>query len=192
MQENTPYVIYSESTPNPHVMKFVANKLLAKHSKEVLDISQTGRSTLLRQLFSFPFVEEIFISSNYISIKKNNNIEWMDVTNQIRIFIQDELNKNTKIYEPVPRNLKVKNKGKEMTKFLLQVEKVIDNTIRPSIQMDGGDIEIVSCEDGVLQIFLKGACSGCPSSQMTLKNGIEVLLKNEFPEKINTVVAINN
>ena len=116
----------------------------------------------------------------------------MDVTNQIRIFIQDELNKNTKIYEPVPRNLKVKNKGKEMTKFLLKVDKVLDNTIRPSIKMDGGDIENVSCDDGVLQIFLKGACSGCPSSQMTLKNGIEVLLKNEFPEKINTVVAVNN
>ena len=77
------------------------------------------------------------------------------------------------------------------SKFINEIQQIIDDRIRPGIQMDGGDIELISCKNGVVELFLKGACSGCPSSQMTLKSGIEVLLKEKFPDKINTVIAIN-
>jgi len=187
---NTPFIIYSESTPNPAVMKFVANKQLANSSKECLNIEDTQQGTLLRKLFSFPFIKEIFISSNYISIKKHNIVEWSEITNQIRIFIQEELNTSTPIYKPNSKPLK--NLNNKKSKLVIDIENEINLSIRPNIQMDGGDIEIISCQHGILKVFLKGACSGCPSSQVTLKNGIETLLKDKFPNKIKEVIAINN
>ena len=190
MSNKTPYIIYSKSTPNPSVMKFVANKLLIKNSKECLSIKDTEEATLLRKLFSFPFIKELFISSNYISIKKHNIVDWSEITNQVRIFIQEELNNNIAIYKP--NSEPIKNQNNKKSKLILDIENEINLSIRPSIQMDGGDIEIISCEKGVLKVFLKGACSGCPSSQITLKNGIESLLKDKFPNTIKEVIAINN
>ena len=186
----TPFIIYSESTPNPAVMKFVANKTLATSTKECLTIEETHQGTLLRKLFSFPFIKELFISANYISIKKHDVVEWNEITNQVRIFIQEELNNNTSIYKP---NTEIKkNLSSENSKLIMDIENEINLSIRPSIQMDGGDIEIISCENGLLKVFLKGACSGCPSSQITLKNGIESLLQQKFPDVIKEVIAINN
>ena len=188
----TPYIIYSESTPNPAVMKFVSNKLLASEAKEYLDINATEKSTLMRKLFTFPFVKEIFISNNYISVKKHDTVNWMDITNQLRILIQESLNNDIIIYT---KNKAKKNKNKSMpkkSKIMIQIEQILDQHIRPGIQMDGGDIELFSFNNGVLKVFLKGACSGCPSSQMTLKNGIETLLKDKLPEQITEVVAIND
>ena len=188
----TPYIIYSESTPNPAVMKFVSNKLLVSEAKEYLDINATEKSTLMRKLFTFPFVKEIFISNNYISVKKHETVNWMDITNQLRILIQESLNNDIIIYS---KNKPKKNKNKSMhkkSKIMIQIEQILDQHIRPGIQMDGGDIELFSFNNGVLKVFLKGACSGCPSSQMTLKNGIETLLKDKLPEQITEVVAIND
>ena len=188
----TPYIIYSESTPNPAVMKFVSNKLLASEAKEYLDINATEKSTLMRKLFTFPFVKEIFISNNYISVKKHETVNWMDITNQLRILIQESLNNDIIIYS---KNKPEKNKKKSMhkkSKIMIQIEQILDQHIRPGIQMDGGDIELFSFNNGILKVFLKGACSGCPSSQMTLKNGIETLLKDKLPEQITEVVAIND
>ena len=185
-----PFIIYSESTPNPSVIKFVANQVLTENSRECLSLQDTKEGTLLRKLFSFPFVKEIFISSNYISIKKHNSIDWIDVTNQIRIFIQDELNSQTQI--DILNIQTPKSQKNKISKLMVEIEKVIDSNIRPSIQLDGGDVELISCENGILKLLLRGACSGCPSSQMTLKNGIETLLKEKFPKNINEVIAINN
>ena len=190
MTTKMPFVIYAESTPNPDVMKFVSNKMLTTESKECLAINDAERWPLLQNIFQFPFVKEIFIASNYISIKKHRTVEWFDISNQVRIFIQDQLNNDVKI------NLfsDVKEKAKstvKKSKLTLDIEEILETSIRPSIQMDGGDIELISCKDGIIKVFLKGACSGCPSSQMTLKNGIEVLLKEKFPNKIKEVVAIN-
>ena len=189
MNNKTPFIIYAESTPNPSVMKFVSNQMLTKKSQEYLNIKDTSEGTLLRKLFSFPFVKEIFISTNYISIRKHDSIDWVDVTNQIRIFIQEELNNQIEVDKLTNKKINVKNKK---SKLILEIEKVIDDNIRTNIQMDGGDIEVISCENGVLKLLLQGACSGCPSSQITLKNGIEHLLKQQFPKSINEVIAIND
>ena len=189
MPKEYPYAIYSESTPNPLVMKFVANKILSDYTKECKSINDTGANTLLRKLFSFPFIQEVFISQNYISVKKHTSIEWGDVTNQLRMFIQEELNNKTKILAPNIKKLKTTNKN---SKLLEQINTTIETEIRPSIQMDGGDIEIISLEHKVLKVFLKGACSGCPSSQITLKEGIQKLLQEKYPDQISEVIALNN
>ena len=189
MNKKMPFIIYAESTPNPSVMKFVANQILTKKSQEYLDVEDTSKGTLLRKLFTFPFVKEIFISTNYISIRKHESIDWVDVTNQIRMFIQEELNNQIEVDKLSNTKLNVNQKK---SKLILEIEKVIDENIRTNIQMDGGDIEVISCENGVLKLLLQGACSGCPSSQITLKNGIENLLKERFPKSINEVIAIND
>ena len=191
MSNNMPFIIYAESTPNPDVMKFVSNKILAEETKECLNKKDSEGWPLLHDIFQFPFVKEIFISNNYISIKKNSSVDWLDITNQIRIFIQEKLNAGVKICVSNTIKKDLKKSPVIKSEFTLEVEEVIQARIRPNIQMDGGDIEVVSCKDGVVQVFLKGACSGCPSSQMTLKNGIELLLKEVFPNKIKEVIAIN-
>jgi len=190
LEQKLPFIIYSESTPNPSVVKFVSNKLLSKHTKECLNSSDANGWPLLEKLFLFPFVSEIFINTNYISIKKHKTIEWEEITNQIRLFIQTELNNNTEVCI-IDIEKKIKKFPKK-NKIALEIEDVINEYIKPSIEMDGGDIELVSFNEGVVKVFLKGACSGCPSSQITLKNGIEVLLKEKFPNKIEEVIAINN
>ena len=189
MNKKTPFIIYAEATPNPSVMKFVSNQILTRKSQEYLNVKDTAEGTLLRKLFSFPFVKEIFISTNYISIRKHDSIDWVDVTNQIRIFIQEELNNQIKVDKLT--NKKIDTQPSK-SKLILEIEKVIDDNIRTNIQMDGGDIEVISCENGVLKLLLQGACSGCPSSQITLKNGIEHLLKQQFPKRIKEVIAIND
>jgi len=191
MSEKIPFIIYAESTPNPSVMKFVSNKILTETTKEITNIQEASGWPLLQQIFEFPFVKEIFISNNYISIKKHDTAEWTHITNQVRIFIQDKLNSNIPICENKQLEKESVNIKKNKSKLERQIEDVINTNIKPNIQMDGGDIELVSCVNKTVKVFLKGACSGCPSSQMTLKHGIETLLKERFPNKINEVIAIN-
>ena len=190
MSTKTPYIIYSESTPNPDVMKFVSNKTLTDKSIEYLKIEDTESNTLIRKIFSLPFIKEIFISKNYLSVKKHKNIDWIDVTNQLRILIQESLNKGV-IVVSKKKIIKAKKPAKSNSKLLKRIDEILDVFIRPGIHMDGGDIELIECTDGVLKVFLKGACSGCPSSQMTLKNGIETILKEKMPNEVKEVVAIN-
>jgi Fe-S cluster biogenesis protein NfuA len=190
MGTTSPYIIYSESTPNPDVMKFVSNKILTDKSIEYLKIEDTENNTLIRKIFSLPFIKEIFISKNYISVKKHNNIDWIDVTNQLRILIQESLNKGVIIIGQ-KKKIKVKKTKKSNSILLKKIDEILDEFIRPGIHMDGGDIELIECTGGVLKVFLKGACSGCPSSQMTLKNGIEAILNDKIPNEVKEVVAIN-
>ena len=171
-------------------MKFVSNKILTDKSIEYLKIEDTENNTLIRKIFSLPFIKEIFISKNYISVKKHNNIDWIDVTNQLRILIQESLNKGVIIIGQ-KKKIKVKKTKKSNSILLKKIDEILDKFIRPGIHMDGGDIELIECTGGVLKVFLKGACSGCPSSQMTLKNGIEAILKDKIPNEVKEVVAIN-
>ena len=191
MNKQIPYIIYSESTPNPAVMKFVSNKILTEKSIEITNPKDTNDWPLLEKIFQFPFVQEIFISNNYISIKKSPNVEWSHISNQIRIFIQDALNSDIKICSNKQAMLSSANKKENLTTIEIKIEEIINTQIKPNIQMDGGDIELVSCKNKIVKVFLKGACSGCPSSQMTLKQGIETLLKEKFPNHVDEVIAIN-
>ena len=190
------YTIYAESTPNPTTMKFVANKKLVDHSVEAKSPEEAKKINIAQKLFMFPFVENVFLSNNFISITKNRSVEWEDIAMQLREFILDFINNNKiEILDNSKNNSinlnktkKIKQSNKEIDSKIISL---IDNYIKPAVESDGGAIEFHSFENGTVTVVLKGSCSGCPSSQATLKNGVEQLLKDKVGDKIKEVVALN-
>ena len=197
------YSIYAESTPNPEVMKFVSNRMLADKSLEFLNPSEAKKIPMIQKIFSLPFVESIFLSSNFISIKKTSNLEWGEIILELRNFITKILNEDD--IQNYTENIEIEKEKKLSNKEDINAEKknityseieqdivgLLNEYIRPAVEGDGGAIEFDSFSDGIVKVILKGACSGCPSSTATLKNGIESLLKQKLGEGIKEVVAIN-
>jgi len=197
------FTIYMESTPNPEVMKFVANKILTEDSIELLNNKNSDQVPLAMELFKFPFIKSIFISYNFISITKNNDIDWYDISTEVRQFINNYLNKNGfvnnfKSSADIEADLKNDNiiqhkliDTENLSDFEKNIVSIIDQYIQPAVAADGGSIVFKSFEDGVVYVILKGACSGCPSSTITLKQGIENLLKQKLGNDIKEVMAYN-
>lgn len=197
------YTIYMESTPNPEVMKFVANKILTEDSIELLNNKNSNQVPLAMELFKFPFIKSIFISYNFISITKNNDIDWHEISTEVREFINNYLNKNGfvnnfKSSENIESQLKdddiIQHKQidtKNLSDFEKNIVSIIEQYIQPAVAADGGSIVFKSFEEGVVYVILKGACSGCPSSTITLKQGIENLLKQKLGNDIKEVMAYN-
>jgi len=197
------FTIYMESTPNPEVMKFVANKILTEDSIELLNNKNSDQVPLAKELFKFPFIKSIFISYNFISITKNNDIDWYDISTEVRQFINNYLNKNGfvnnfKSSADIEADLKKDNiiqhkliDTENLSDFEKNIVSIIDQYIQPAVAADGGSIVFKSFEDGVVYVILKGACSGCPSSTITLKQGIENLLKQKLGNDIKEVTAYN-
>ena len=197
------YSIYAESTPNPEVMKFVSNRMLADKSLEFLNPSEAKKIPMIQKIFSLPFVESIFLSSNFISIKKTSNLEWGEIILELRNFITKILNEDD--IQNYTENVEVEKESKVSDTKEINSEKknifyseiehdiigLLNEYIRPAVEGDGGAIEFDSFSDGIVKVILKGACSGCPSSTATLKHGIESLLKQKLGEDIKEVVAIN-
>ncbi|PIQ14778.1 MAG: NifU family protein [Flavobacteriales bacterium CG18_big_fil_WC_8_21_14_2_50_32_9] len=205
----SPYTFYAEMTPNPNTMKFVSNRWLITDEKtyEILANQRVGSpSPLAEKLFNFPFINGVFIASNFVTITKSDVIEWQDVVMELRDFIteymnseggiiikseflnQDEITSETEPKQTLTTEAKLPKK--EFTDFEEKIKVILDEYIRPAVENDGGAIELDSYENGVVKVILKGSCSGCPSSTMTLKAGIEQLLKNMLPE-VQEVEAIN-
>jgi len=195
------YSIYAESTPNPEVMKFVSNRMLADKSIEFLTDDDAKQIPMIHKIFSLEYVESVFLSSNFISIKKKNDIEWGEVLIEIRNFITTLLNEDdiqnytediiVKEKEEVklsPKNKQANNKRSDEENEIIQI---LDEYIRPAVEGDGGAIEFDSFSEGIVKVVLKGACSGCPSSTLTLKSGIESLLIQKLGDKVKEVVALN-
>lgn len=191
-----PVEIYAEVTPNPSVLKFVSNKKLVETDFEFKNIEEAKESQLAMELFNFPFVKEIFISENYVSITKYDIVEWNDVMTEIRSFIKEFIASGKTI---VNTNITETQKPKTETNFTnlddvsKQIINILDEYIKPAVAADGGNILFQSYEEKtkVVNVILQGACSGCPSSTITLKNGIENMLKQMIPGKIEEVVAVN-
>ena len=197
------YSIYAESTPNPEVMKFVSNRMLADKSLEFLKPSEAKKIPMVQKIFSLPFVESIFLSSNFISIKKTNNIEWGEIILELRNFITKTLNEDD--IQNYTENIEIEKDNNESEKKEVNSEKknityseieqdiigLLNEYIKPAVEGDGGAIEFDSFSDGIVKVILKGACSGCPSSTATLKHGIESLLQQKLGEEIKEVVSIN-
>jgi NFU1 iron-sulfur cluster scaffold homolog, mitochondrial len=197
------YSIYAESTPNPEVMKFVSNRMLADKSLEFLNPSEAKKIPMVQKIFSLPFVESIFLSSNFISIKKTNNIEWGEIILELRNFITKILNEDD--IQNYTENIEIEKEKKISEKKDINPEKknviyseieqdiigLLNEYIKPAVEGDGGAIEFDSFSNGIVKVILKGACSGCPSSTATLKHGIESLLKQKLGEEIKEVVSIN-
>lgn len=191
--------VYGETTPNPAVMKFVANKLLTKTMLECKSIDETKASPLAQELFKFPFVKEVFIDENYISITKYEITEWDEITLEIRTFIKEFL-ENGKV--AVDETLITETKSHEQQQETYfenldvtsqQIVNIIEEYIKPAVQGDGGNImfESFNENDKKVKVILQGACSGCPSSTFTLKNGIENMLKQMLNDNEIIVEAIN-
>ncbi|QTE21729.1 NifU family protein [Polaribacter cellanae] len=192
--------VYAEVTPNPSVMKFGTNKALTQTDVEFKNIDEASKSSpLALAIFNFPFVKEVFISDNYISITKYDMVEWNEVYGEVRTFIREYLAEGKTIIKELPREKIVAEGTKEIVQEVklegvsAQIVDILDEYIKPAVAGDGGNIAFRSYDEAnkVVSVVLQGACSGCPSSTATLKNGIENLLKEMLPNKINEVVAIN-
>ena len=195
--KKVPVTVYAESTPNPSVMKFVANKMLVDTIYEFKSVEETTNAPLANNLFNFPFVNEIFIDTNYISINKNEGVEWEEVVMEIREFIRAYIEDG----KGVINANQAQSSGfaasttpiENLDETSQEIIKIIEEYIKPAVASDGGNIlfDAYKPEDKSVHVVLQGACSGCPSSTITLKNGIENMLKEMLPGKVATVNAVN-
>lgn len=183
--------VYAESTPNPEAMKFVVNKyLLEEGSVEYTNVDQTGNSPLAKQLFAFSGINSVFINSNFVTLTKATNMDWYELIPIIRTFIKSFIENGEAVFTGPTEQ--VADVTIERTKTASAVEtkiiEALDEYVRPAVEQDGGAIHFKSFEEGVVTVVMKGSCSGCPSSAVTLKGGIERLLKQLIPE-VSEVVA---
>ena len=186
--------LYAESTPNPKVMKFVSNKLLTKKVYEVKKGKFKNGSKFINSIFSFDFVEQIFLNNNYISVTLSENYNWDSHVNNFRDFLKEKLEKEFDFSVVDKKEVGNNNSNNQsLDKVSRQIIKIIDEYIKPSVAMDGGNILFKKYypKEKLVEVVLQGACSGCPSSTFTLKNGIENMLKEMVPGKVEAVSAIN-
>lgn len=197
-----PVNVYAESTPNPAAMKFVSSVMLMPDgSVEFSSATECDSSPLARQLFSFSGVKGVFISSNFITVTKDGEIDWYEITGIIREFIRGYLMSGEKVFvsdpfknrqdpQSVAATVMSSSIGNSQSQGNIESEivKLLEEYVRPAVEQDGGAIHFRSFRDGVVTVALKGSCSGCPSSTLTLKSGIENLLKQMLPE-VTEVVA---
>ncbi|HUM66727.1 MAG TPA: NifU family protein [Chitinophagaceae bacterium] len=188
--------IYTEMTPNPETMKFVANKLLYPgKSIDFPDVESAKPSPLATELFGFPFVKAIFIASNFVTLTKTSETEdWQDVIPSIRQFLKEYLEEGKPIVnEEEVAAMKTDSSNTvaaDDDDVVKRIKELLDNYVRPAVEMDGGAIQFKSYEDGTVNLAMQGSCSGCPSSMITLKAGIEGMMKRMIPE-VKEVVAMS-
>ena len=191
--------VYAESTPNPGVLKFVANKKLVTTTYEFTSLDEAKSSEMATQLFHFPFVKSVFIDENYVSISKFDVAEWNDITFELREFIRTYIESGKEIVNPNAKIVKEKTAEALDTNYenlddtSKEIINILEEYVKPAVASDGGNIQFESydSETKTVKVILQGACSGCPSSTFTLKNGIETMLKEMMNGRVNTVEAIN-
>ncbi|MDN3664489.1 NifU family protein [Algibacter miyuki] len=197
--KKVPVTVYAESTPNPTVMKFVANKKIVAALFEFTSIDEAKLSPLATELFHFPFVKAVFMDENYVSITKYDMAEWNDITLELREFIRSYIENGKDIVVPGAVDTLKKSTEQQDTHFdtLDDVSKeiinILEEYVKPAVASDGGNIQFISYDkkNKNVSVLLQGACSGCPSSTYTLKSGIENMLKEMLPGKVEMVEAIN-
>ncbi|SFU57403.1 Fe-S cluster biogenesis protein NfuA, 4Fe-4S-binding domain [Pustulibacterium marinum] len=197
-KKQVPATVYAESTPNPAVMKFVSNKKLVTTIWEFKNIDEASHSPLAKSLFHFPFVKEVFLDENYVSITKYDMADWGDVTMELREFIRTYIADDKEIVnENAPKKKENEAISEEHFENLdttsQQIINIIEEYIKPAVASDGGNIlfKKYEKEDNRVSVVLQGACSGCPSSTFTLKNGIENMLREMLHNPEIKVEAIN-
>ncbi|MFN4315403.1 MAG: NifU family protein [Chitinophagaceae bacterium] len=187
--------IYTEMTPNPETMKFVANKLLYPgKSVDFPDAESAKPSPLATELFGFPFIKAVFVASNFVTLTKTSETEWQDVIPSIRQFLKDYLEEGKAVVNEEELAATRPSSSNEVAAddddVVKRIKELLDNYVRPAVEMDGGAIQFKSYEDGTVNLSMQGACSGCPSSMITLKAGIEGMMKRMIPE-VKEVVAMS-
>jgi Fe-S cluster biogenesis protein NfuA len=195
-----PVTIYAELTPNPSTMKFVANKYLLPSGESAnfnIKKDTIGFSPLAEELFNLPFVDGIFIASNFVTVTKTDNVSWDFITMQLREFIREWISDGKEILlksqeneEPSIPEVDISKLEFEESDLDHKIAALLDQYVRPAVANDGGAIDYLGYKDGKVTVLMKGSCAGCPSSTATLKGGIETLLKQHLPE-VQEVIAIN-
>lgn len=181
--------VYAEASPNPDSMKFVANLafLPSGVSVDYTNASEAEISPIAQTLFDFEYIERVFIASNFISVTKNAQTQWVEIIPELRGFIKKYLEEGNKVFTEMPQKKQVEQtegKTTDSTELETKIIELLDNYVRPAVEQDGGNIDFVSFKEGVVTVRLQGSCSGCPSATITLKSGIESLLKRMVPEVV--------
>ncbi|MFM7725139.1 MAG: NifU family protein [Flavobacteriales bacterium] len=205
-----PTAVYAEMTPNPAAMKFVADRALITGGLQIEYRSKSeakGSSALAEELFNFPFVTSVFISSNYVTVLKDESLGWEMIVQQLREYIREWLMENEVAVSAVSADLVNRTRETatgndtasktsatdyssfEPTEYDEEIRFLLHEYVRPAVESDGGAIDFMAYRDKKVYVQLKGSCSGCPSSTATLKGGIENLLKAKMPDIVEEVVA---
>ncbi len=181
-------MIQTETTPNPNSLKFLSEKVISSIGTEEFQKSNSKNlnNTFIKELLEFKGVELVLLSQNFLSVKKTDNASWNDLKPMIISHLNDYFAKNS---EPILKgNKKSDNLSNENDEIVKKIIDVLDTKIRPAVARDGGDIKFKSFDNGVVKVELQGSCSGCPSSLMTLKQGVQNLLKH-YVQEVNSVEA---
>ena len=194
-----PISVYSETTPNPFTLKFVVNRLVTKKAIECKNIDETAASPLAKELFKFPFVKEIFIDENYITITRYEIATWEEITLELRTFIKQFIENGGTVVDESLIIENPKQEKQQITHFdnldttSQQIINILEEYVKPAVASDGGNILFDSYDEKTknVKVVLQGSCNGCPSSTFTLKNGIENMLKNMLNDNEIVVEALN-
>ena len=194
-----PVTVYGETTPNPATLKFVINKMVTKTAFEFKNIDDTKASPLAKELFGFPYVKEVFIDENYISVSKYDAYEWNDITLELRSFIKLFIENGGTVLDEnhIEANPKIEKQKIENFDNLdttsQQIINILEEYVKPAVAADGGNILFDSYDpvEKRVKVILQGACNGCPSSTFTLKSGIENMLKDMLHDENIKVEALN-
>ncbi|MBP2284094.1 Fe-S cluster biogenesis protein NfuA [Flavobacterium sp. CG_23.5] len=194
-----PITVYGETTPNPAALKFVVSKMLTKNAIEFKNIDQTAPSPLAKELFKFPYVKEVFIDENYISVTKYEINEWQEITLELRSFIKQYIENGGTVLDESLVEASAKQENSTHQDFdnldvtSQQIINILEEYVKPAVAADGGNIVFDSYDenDKTVKVILQGACSGCPSSTFTLKSGIENMLKSMLNDENIKVEAVN-
>jgi len=190
-----PILIYAESTPNPATMKFVANVLLLPDkSAEYLSAEMADGAPLVQALFRFPYVQSIYVCNNFITLTKKPGANWSQIILEVRPFLKEWLISGKDVIIQLPEkknNVPQSSSLSDIAQVSVErrIHAILDEYIKPAVESDGGEIALLGFDNGVVTVQLKGSCAGCPSSKVTLKNGIEHLLKNMVPEVKEVIAA---
>jgi len=192
----SPVMIYTEQTPNPETLKFVTNKMLYKGTADFKEESLAKDwSELATALFQFPYVKGVYICNNFVTVTKEFNYAWEDIMLNLKEFIKAYVAENKSIihegFEAAMAEIEAEKSEMTYTgdeaELVKKIKELIDTYVKPAVEMDGGNIEFKSFNQGIVTVILQGSCSGCPSSTVTLKSGIEGMLKRMVPEVVEVV-----
>jgi Fe-S cluster biogenesis protein NfuA len=181
--------IYLESNPNPNSLKFVVNEMLVPEglSYDFPDAASAGNAPLAQELFEYPFVDRVFYASNFVTVTKKGDVEWLEIQNTIKNHILKFLEMGKFIID-IQEESPVSTENE--TETVKKIKTILEEYIRPAVEQDGGAITYHSFNNGIVKVKLQGSCSGCPSSMVTLKAGIENLFQRMMPGEVNSVEAL--
>lgn len=169
--------VYTEQTPNPATMKFMVNKLLINGSEDFPNRASAEHSQFAKELFKFSFVNGVFFASNFVTITKTDEADWADIEDILKDFVKGAVESEYSIKQETEQTLVF-----EGTELEIKIQQILHDYVRPAVEQDGGAISYKSFNDGIVTVELRGSCSGCPSSTVTLKSGIQNLLQRMVPE----------